>query len=43
LIDLISGKTAENPASAQLGTLVVEVLEAALKSARSKRIERVGQ
>jgi predicted dehydrogenase len=43
LIDLISGKTAENPASVQLGTLVVEVLEAALKSARSKKLERVGE
>lgn len=43
LIDLISGKTADNPASAQLGTRVVQVLDAALKSARSKSVERVEQ
>jgi len=42
-IDLISGKTVENPASAQLGTRVVEVLDAVFKSARSKKVECVGQ
>lgn len=43
-IDLISGRTVENPASAQLGARVVAVavLDAAFKSARNKRVERVG-
>jgi predicted dehydrogenase len=41
LIDLISGKTADNPASVQLGALVVNVLEAALNSAKSEKVERV--
>jgi len=43
LIDRISGKAVENPASAQLGTRVVEVIDAAFKSARSKKLESVEQ
>ena len=42
LIDLISGKAVENPASAQLGAHVVEVLDATFRSARSKKVESVG-
>jgi predicted dehydrogenase len=42
LIDLISGKSVENPASAQLGTRVVEVLDATFKSARTRKVESVG-
>jgi predicted dehydrogenase len=40
LIDLISGKTVENPASARLGTRVVEVIDAAFRSAKSGRVVR---
>jgi predicted dehydrogenase len=43
LIDLISEKTVENPASAQLGSRVVELLDATFKSARSRKVESVGQ
>jgi predicted dehydrogenase len=42
-VDLISGKTVENPASAQLGVRVVDVIDATFKSARSKKAECVGQ
>jgi len=43
LIDLISGKTVENPASAQLGARVVEALDATFRSAKSRKMENVGQ
>ena len=43
LVDLMSGKNVENPASAQLGSRVVEMLDAAFRSARSKKVESVGQ
>jgi predicted dehydrogenase len=43
LINLISGKSVENPASAQLGARVVEVLDATFRSARSRKVENVGQ
>jgi len=43
LIDLISGHSVENPASAQLGSRVVNVLDATFKSARSRTVERVEQ
>jgi predicted dehydrogenase len=41
-VDLISGKSVENPASAQLGAQVVQVIDAAFKSAKNKAVESVG-
>lgn len=41
LVDLASGKSAENPASARLGAKVVRLLEAALNSAKTMKVERV--